>query len=51
MTHPINEAELTERWLSILDNPDETDRELIEAMAAALTRAYNAGFEAGKKIA
>lgn len=50
MTHPINEAELTERWISMLDNPDDADRELLEAMAVALSIAYNAGFEAGKKI-
>ena len=51
MTYPINEAEFMEKWLAAIDNPNEADKALVEAIFTSLTRAYNAGLEDGKKTA
>lgn len=49
MKFPVNEKEFVERWLSVLSEPDEGDREQAEATVQAINRAYYAGFEAGRK--
>lgn len=49
MTFPVNEAEFIGRWLSILNNPDEGDKEQAKATVQAINRAYYAGLEDGRK--
>lgn len=51
MTFPVNEKEFVERWLSALNEPDETDKEFATATVQTINRAYYAGLEAGRKEA
>lgn len=47
MTYPINEQEFVKSWVKILDDPDEGDEALAEAIVSTINRAYNAGKEEG----
>lgn len=49
MTYPLNEREFVGRWLSALNEPDETDKEFATATVQAINRAYYAGLETGRK--
>lgn len=51
MTFPVNEQDFIDRWLSVLNNPDEGDREQATATVQAINRAYYAGLEDGRKEA
>ena len=51
MTFPVNEQEFVERWLSALNEPDETDKEFAAATVQAINRAYYAGLEVGRREA
>lgn len=51
MTFPVNEKEFVNMWLEAIGDPDNADRDLAEALAAAMNRAYRAGLEAGRKEA
>lgn len=51
MTYPVNEHAFVERWLSVIDNADETDKEFATATVQAINRAYYAGLEDGKEEA
>ncbi len=49
MTFPMNEDKFIESWLSALNEPDETDKELATAIVQTINRAYYAGLEDGRK--
>lgn len=51
MTFPVNEKEFVARWLSVLNEPDEGDREQATATVQTINRAYYAGLEDGRKEA
>lgn len=51
MKYPINEQVFAEQWINGLDTPDDIDKELGAAIAAAINRAYYAGVEQGRKEA
>lgn len=42
MTFPVNEQEFCERWLSVLSEADEGDREQAMAIVQGINRAYYA---------
>lgn len=48
MKYPINEQVFIEKWLSVLDCPEESDIEFAAALAKALNSAYYEGIEKGK---
>ena len=48
MTYPLNEEAFTQAWLNDLEKCDEGDRELAEALARVIKRAYYAGLEDGR---
>lgn len=48
MTFPLDEQIFIDRWLSVLDKPDEGDKEQAKSTVKAINRAYYAGLEAGK---
>lgn len=50
MAYPINEQEFVKSWVKILDDPDEGDAALAEAIVSTINRAYNAGKEEGIRI-
>lgn len=49
MTFPANEQVFIDRWLSSLDEPDETDKEFVTIMVQTINRAYYAGLAEGRK--
>ena len=51
MTYPVDVNAYTDCKVADLKNPDEGDRELFEAIATVINRAYYAGLEDGKKEA
>lgn len=51
MTYPVDVEVYANRKVEDLKNPDEGDRELFEAIAMVINRAYYAGMEDGKKEA
>lgn len=51
MTLPVNEQVFIDRWLSSLDEPDETDKEFATIMIQTINRAYYAGLETGRREA
>lgn len=50
MTYPINEQEFVKSWVKVLDDPDEGDTALAEAIVSTINHAYNAGKEEGIRI-
>lgn len=51
MTYPLNEEAFTQAWLNALGKCDEGDRELAEALACVINKAYYAGLEDGREEA
>ena len=48
MKYPLNEQVFINKWLSVLENPDDGDREFASALAMALNSSYYEGLETGK---
>ena len=47
MSYPVNEQEFVDKWLSVLDDPDDGDREQAATTAQAINKAYFAGLSEG----
>lgn len=51
MTYPLNIEVFVTAYLSIVSEPDETDRKVAETMAQVINRAYYAGLADGREEA
>ena len=51
MTYPVDEPVFIARWLSVINNADETDKEFATATVQEINRAYYAGLKDGKEEA
>lgn len=47
MTYPLNKQEFVDKWLSVLDDPDNGDRAQAIATVQAINKAYYAGMAEG----
>lgn len=45
----LNEGELVRKWLERIEDPDDGDRILFEAIATRMVESYELGFEDGIK--
>lgn len=48
MKYPLNEQVFINEWLSVLEHPNDKNREFASALAKALNSAYYEGLEKGK---